>query len=57
MWTWWDVLIATCISCLVVFLHNLYQYHPPMTVPPPTTAELMGLWGDKRSEGPLEKVS
>ena len=30
----WDIVIVTCISCLAIFVHNLYQCHPPMPKPP-----------------------
>ena len=51
-WTWWDIFVATCIACAAIFVHNLYQYHPPMPRPPPTLTEKMGLWGNKVSSPP-----
>ena len=54
-WTWYNIFIVTCISCVVVFLHNLALYHPPWPDPRPTFLESMGAWGKKVSDPPSKK--
>jgi hypothetical protein len=52
-WTGLDVFIVVCLSCAVVIVHNLLQYHPPFPRPPPLFLEKMGLWRGKASKQPL----